>query len=515
MSGAALRREPIEADGESLPPAAPAPALVPCPTCGTPVVELPAPRLTAAQMVRRLKSRWEFQFALSDLDQIPFGGELVLRTLAKMLAATESGTELPLHAPPLEYGSLTRAVAMKLRLSTSITAERQIAVLLEALARSKLIELSDTAMRFNLPPPKVQPHAHGYRAFANTPGTRPNGFTDDQWGDFKRAHREGYAAQRNGDMARAKAIRERMDAMRSSQRTMLLPIAGAAARPVAAPDTAPQMVGDFPPDFGNDFEIGGEIISDTGSDGYPPEPPRAVLPTTTQESIDSSVVVVSTSKPHASETAETISKSAAKSEGKSAAKSPPSPEAEQLAGDMVRRFTMPARAATTAPREVQGWLDTGATPELVRSVFDDVALRDVQAKGGKVSQRFPGYFTPLIVERVAEARPVPPAAASGAAPSQPAALEPIADDGLCPPELAEPWRRVRERLQREVGASDYRSWLRSMQMGPLADGELTIFCAGGYLATRVKQDYGDRLIAYWQAEGLEVDSVRVIRLGAE
>ncbi|MBU6498278.1 MAG: chromosomal replication initiator protein DnaA [Rhodospirillales bacterium] len=79
-------------------------------------------------------------------------------------------------------------------------------------------------------------------------------------------------------------------------------------------------------------------------------------------------------------------------------------------------------------------------------------------------------------------------------------------------QLAAQWARVRGRLQGDVGEVEYRNWLRQMTLAGLDGDELTVLLPSRFLRDWVRNHYGDRLSALWQAENSVVRRV-AIRVG--
>ncbi len=81
--------------------------------------------------------------------------------------------------------------------------------------------------------------------------------------------------------------------------------------------------------------------------------------------------------------------------------------------------------------------------------------------------------------------------------------------GMPGPLLAEQWARVRSRLQAEVGQVEYRSWLRQMMLAGADGDEVTVQLPTRFLRDWVREHYGDRLNALWQAEDRRIRRVDV------
>ncbi|MDA8253698.1 MAG: chromosomal replication initiator protein DnaA [Rhodospirillales bacterium] len=79
-------------------------------------------------------------------------------------------------------------------------------------------------------------------------------------------------------------------------------------------------------------------------------------------------------------------------------------------------------------------------------------------------------------------------------------------------QIAAQWARVRGRLQNEIGDVEYRTWLRQMSLGGIDGDEVTVRLPTRFLRDWVRNHYGDRLSALWQAENRLVRRVD-IRVG--
>ncbi|MGH7120743.1 MAG: chromosomal replication initiator protein DnaA [Acetobacteraceae bacterium] len=78
--------------------------------------------------------------------------------------------------------------------------------------------------------------------------------------------------------------------------------------------------------------------------------------------------------------------------------------------------------------------------------------------------------------------------------------------------MAGAWRRVRERLQIEVGEAEYRAWLRQMALGAIDGDEVTLHLPTRFLRDWVRSHYGERLNALWHSENPAIRRVD-IRVG--
>jgi chromosomal replication initiator protein len=71
------------------------------------------------------------------------------------------------------------------------------------------------------------------------------------------------------------------------------------------------------------------------------------------------------------------------------------------------------------------------------------------------------------------------------------------------------WDRVCERLQAEVGAVEYHTWLRDMILGGVDGDEVAVHLPTPFLRDWVRARYGDRLSSLWQAENRNIRRVDV------
>jgi len=81
-------------------------------------------------------------------------------------------------------------------------------------------------------------------------------------------------------------------------------------------------------------------------------------------------------------------------------------------------------------------------------------------------------------------------------------------------QLPSQWARVRARLQSEVGALEYRNWLRQMTLGGIDADEIIVLLPSRFLCDWIRSRYGDRLNSLWLEENPAIRRVD-IRLGGE
>jgi len=71
------------------------------------------------------------------------------------------------------------------------------------------------------------------------------------------------------------------------------------------------------------------------------------------------------------------------------------------------------------------------------------------------------------------------------------------------------WARIRGRLRAEVGEAEYRTWLRQLTLAGVEGEEAIVHVPSRFLRDWLRGQYGDRLRALWQAEGLGVRRVDI------
>lgn len=78
------------------------------------------------------------------------------------------------------------------------------------------------------------------------------------------------------------------------------------------------------------------------------------------------------------------------------------------------------------------------------------------------------------------------------------------------PQLAAKWARVRGRLQNEVGEVEYRTLLRQMTLVAFDEAEIIVQLPTKFLRDWVRTNYGDKLLALWQAEDRRIRRVEFV-----
>src|SRR5690349_17330458 len=65
-------------------------------------------------------------------------------------------------------------------------------------------------------------------------------------------------------------------------------------------------------------------------------------------------------------------------------------------------------------------------------------------------------------------------------------------------------------LKDEVGETAYRSWLRSLRLERIDDGEAIVAAPTGFLRNWVETHYADRLLALWRAENPLIERLSLV-----
>src|SRR2546421_6976042 len=72
------------------------------------------------------------------------------------------------------------------------------------------------------------------------------------------------------------------------------------------------------------------------------------------------------------------------------------------------------------------------------------------------------------------------------------------------------WGRVVGQLKDEVGDTAYRSWLQSLRVERIDEGEAVVIAPTRFLRNWVATHYADRLLALWRIEDPAVDRISLI-----
>lgn len=71
------------------------------------------------------------------------------------------------------------------------------------------------------------------------------------------------------------------------------------------------------------------------------------------------------------------------------------------------------------------------------------------------------------------------------------------------------WARVRHRLEQELGAAAFQSWLRPVQLGDAVDDKLKLLAPTRFLRDWVESRYGERIIALWREEDPAIEFLEI------
>src|SRR4029077_10384325 len=72
------------------------------------------------------------------------------------------------------------------------------------------------------------------------------------------------------------------------------------------------------------------------------------------------------------------------------------------------------------------------------------------------------------------------------------------------------WGRVLGHLKDEVGETAYRSWLQSLRVERVDEGEAVVVAPTSFLRNWVATHYANRLLALWRLENPAVDRLSLI-----
>ena len=72
------------------------------------------------------------------------------------------------------------------------------------------------------------------------------------------------------------------------------------------------------------------------------------------------------------------------------------------------------------------------------------------------------------------------------------------------------WRRVLGLLRDEVGDTAFRSWLQSLRVERVADGEAVVAVPTRFLRTWIAEHYADRLLTLWRGENPAITRLSLI-----
>lgn len=146
---------------------------------------------------------------------------------------------------------------------------------------------------------------------------------------------------------------------------------------------------------------------------------------------------------------------------------------------------------------IRGWLDLGASPDMLRGVIRTVMRRDTCPPRPALS-----YFDGAIGDALERGKrpPVPPPAPRPEVKQAPEIATAWDREDEENPSLATAWDNVRAALKAEVGDTGYRNWLRPMTLRGKDGDEISISLASGFVCDWVRDHYGTRVSALWLAE---------------
>ena len=159
------------------------------------------------------------------------------------------------------------------------------------------------------------------------------------------------------------------------------------------------------------------------------------------------------------------------------------------------------RTLTVSEAElVRGWLENGATPDILRGVFHTVLSRGNCPLNPALS-----YFDGAVMDALAAGKRTTvstPTISLGAkdVPETPEIATAWERDDPENPALVTAWAKIRSQLRSEVGDADYRNWLRPMTLRAKDGDEVEISLPSGFVRDWVRDHHGVRVNALWQAE---------------
>jgi hypothetical protein len=183
-----------------------------------------------------------------------------------------------------------------------------------------------------------------------------------------------------------------------------------------------------------------------------------------------------------------------------------------LATELLKTIGTQRPLAISEAELVRGWLERGATPDVLRGVFHTVLGRDNCPANPAMS-----YFDGAVVDMLEASKRASPATTTPRSdPSHGLVAEtPPQTQGLSDtPEIAADcelseadrsalvaaWAKIRARLQSEVGDGEFRNWLRPMILRRLDGDEVLLSLPTTFVRDWVRDHHGPRVTALWQAE---------------
>jgi hypothetical protein len=183
-----------------------------------------------------------------------------------------------------------------------------------------------------------------------------------------------------------------------------------------------------------------------------------------------------------------------------------------LATELLETIGIRRPLAISEAELVRGWLEKGATPDILRGVFHTVLGRENCPASPAMS-----YFDGAVKDMLEAGKRASPATTAPRSdpPAGPVAETPRrAQDLSDTPEVAADcelseadrsalvaaWAKIRARLQNEVGDGEFRNWLRPTILRRMDGDEVLVSLPTTFVRDWVRDHHGPRVTALWQAE---------------
>ena len=328
--------------------------------------DVPRRRPSGARLYRRMVSDSELAYRLSDPEIVPIGGELVLKAVAKLIAASPDGETYPLN-PGFNPGGFERRLVLALK-KIGRAAEEQVRTLLGALVSAELVERTDDAVRLRLPPEREATRRRVGLAGRIGPedGAASGRIGRPRLGETP----DEYAARKLDAQNRAAQRRREQGAMDGPQRALPMPPVAVAGMSGEGRDLPRDFSQDLNPTFGLS-----PVSPEVGiRSGLPLDFPHAVGVVVKNSDRDSrDLTPTTTPTAHEADFPRDLDKSG---ENKSRAEksdfpaadlsdktiSPVQAQAEQLRGVVARGLDLDPSATAKSLAVILGWLNQDKAP---------------------------------------------------------------------------------------------------------------------------------------------------------
>ena len=175
-----------------------------------------------------------------------------------------------------------------------------------------------------------------------------------------------------------------------------------------------------------------------------------------------------------------------------------------LGAELVEAVGLDRPLTVTEAELIRGWLDSGASPDMLRGVVRTVMERDTCPPRPALS-----YFNGAVCDALEHAKraPVLPAAPRPEVKEMPEIATAWDREDAENPGLATAWAKIRAVLKTEAGDNDYRNWLRPMTLRGKDGDEVIVTLPTGFVCDWVRDRHGARVSALWLAEYPSVSRV--------